>query len=86
MARHHGTRVVIRGPGVVGPLDRLADVGPAGARPAERPVSGAPAKPSPPDAEALEARLEKWFVERERFDRRGHPDPKGKDETPASTA
>ena len=85
MARRHGTRVVIRGPGVVGPLDRLADVGPAGAGPRSGRFRR-PAKPSPPDAEALEARLEKWFVERERFDRRGHPDPKGKDETPASTA
>ena len=66
---------MIRGPGVIGPLDRLADVGPSDARPADRPPSDGPEKPSPPDREALEARLEKWFLERERFERRGLPRP-----------
>jgi hypothetical protein len=73
---------VIRGPGVVGPLDRLADVGPSEARASDRSALPPPSPPNRPDAEALEARLEKWFVERERFERRARP---GAAATPGTT-
>jgi hypothetical protein len=73
---------VIRGPGIVGPLDRLADVGPSDERPADRPEPVTPAKPTPPDREALEQRLDKWFVERERFEGRARPKPPMREGSP----
>ena len=79
MARRRGTRVVTRGPGLVGPLDRLADVGPSNARPADRPARRASGTPARPDREGLEARLGKWFEERERFDRRPVVNPPAPD-------
>ena len=69
MARHRRTRVLIRGPGLAGPLDRLADVGPSEARPVDPPVKDRPAASTVPERQGLEERLARWFEERERFDR-----------------
>ena len=69
MARHRRTRVLIRGPGLAGPLDRLADVAPSEARPVDAPVKDRPAASTVPERQGLEERLARWFEERERFDR-----------------
>jgi hypothetical protein len=64
---------VIKGPGVVGPLDRLAAVGPSEPPPAERAASAGPATPAATVREGLESRQARWHEERERFERRRGP-------------
>ncbi|MCI4324522.1 MAG: hypothetical protein L3K00_01355 [Thermoplasmata archaeon] len=75
MARRRGTRRLTHPSGVARPLDGVADVGPSGAPAPETTVpSAAPAVPG----ESLEDRQERWYRERDRYERRraGEPDPK----------
>jgi hypothetical protein len=66
VARRRGSRRLTHPTGVARPLDGVADVGPSGERAAE------PAKPSPAPrtGDTLEDRQERWYRERDRFERR----------------
>jgi hypothetical protein len=66
VARRRGTRRLTHPTGIAQPLDGVRDVGPSSA-----PTSD-PAAPVAPvvEAETLEARQERWYRERERYERR----------------
>lgn len=66
MARRRGSRRLTHPTGVARPLDGVADVGPSLDPPAE-PVAPAPAQAA---GETLEERQERWFRERDRYERR----------------
>lgn len=66
MARRRGSRRLTHPSGVARPLDGVADVGPSGERPAEPTTPAAPAA----TGDTLEERQERWYRERDRFERR----------------
>jgi hypothetical protein len=73
VARRRGTRRLTHPTGVARPLDGVADVGPSGAPAPETtvPVAGTER------GESLEERQERWYRERDRYERRraGLPEP-----------
>jgi len=75
VARRRGTRRLTHPSGVARPLDGVSDVGPSAAPSGETPVVPG----SLPEGETLEDRLERWYRERERYERRRaeSPDPPG---------
>ncbi|MCI4327331.1 MAG: hypothetical protein L3K16_06830 [Thermoplasmata archaeon] len=66
MARRRGTRRLTHPSGVAQPLDGVQDVGPSAA-----PSGGTPSPArAVADGESLEDRLERWYRERERYEKR----------------
>jgi hypothetical protein len=66
MARRRGARRLTHPTGIARPLDGVADVGPSEEKPTESaraPVTSAP-------GESLEERQERWYRERDRYERR----------------
>lgn len=66
MARRRGSRRLTHPTGVARPLDGVADVGPS----AEPPPDPSTPKVGAPAGETLEDRQERWYRERDRYERR----------------
>jgi hypothetical protein len=66
VARRRGTRRLTHPSGVARPLDGVSDVGPSDASPGDTP----PVPTAPVVGETFEERLERWYRERERYERR----------------
>lgn len=66
MARRRGSRRLTHPTGVARPLDGVADVGPS----VEPPPDPSSPKVAAPPGETLEDRQERWYRERDRYERR----------------
>jgi hypothetical protein len=66
VARRRGTRRLTHPTGVAQPLDGVQDVGPSAAPSSDAPTPALAVA----EGESLEDRLEKWYRERERYEKR----------------